>query len=123
MKSSAIIGIGIAVVAAASIVGYISTRPPATDSTSADPNDRMSQWVCVAKTETHDFEIRVGDLAKIDVVCPVCGSTEVWRALACPNCGRHYPVGRYNASPEFCAHCNEPLPGAAVDVFHSHAGH
>lgn len=122
MKSSLIVGAGALVVAAAAIVGYISMKPHKAKQ-SSNPSDRMSQWVCVAKTETHDFNIRVGDLAKVSVVCPDCGSTEVWRALACPNCGRHYPVGRYNASPEFCAHCNEPLPGATVDVFHSHEGH
>lgn len=122
MKASALVAVGVAVVALASVVGYLSVTPKDT-SKSTHPSDQVIHWVCVAHKETHDFSLTVSQLAKGNIVCPVCASEEISRALPCPKCGRHYPISRYNASPAFCTHCNEPLPGADISTFHDHGGH
>ena len=57
------------------------------------------------------------------IVCPVCNSDNVMSALKCPSCSRHYPAGRYNASPTNCMHCNAELPGGDISTFHGSEGH
>lgn len=93
-------------------------------STGTEPGDQIRLWICLAEQEPHDFKMTVSEEAKMNgVVCPVCDSIEVFRAGACPTCGRYYPIGRYNASPETCMHCGSDLPGKDVNTLHSHGGH
>lgn len=124
MKASAVaVGGLVAVAIAAAVVFNMYKAPKASDET-VHPSDKTISWVCVAQDETHDFTMTVGELAKAkEIVCPECGSHEVFRALPCPKCGRHYPIGQYNASPTHCMYCNEPLPGAGINVFHGQEGH
>lgn len=124
MKSSVVVGGAVALVLIASVVSYFTTVSTSRTSKNIHPSDMQTMWVCVGQDETHDFTITVRDLAKPGgVVCPVCGSEEVSRALPCPKCGRYYPVGRYSASPTNCMYCGEELPGKDVSTFHSHEGH
>ena len=69
------------------------------ESKSNEPGDQIRLWICLAEQEPHDFKMTVSEEAKMNgVVCPVCDSIEVFRAGACPTCGRYYPIGRYNAT-------------------------
>lgn len=123
MKTPWIFGGAVAVVAIASFVSYsltVSPKKPSSD----HPSERDVLWVCVAENETHDFSLKVRQLAdEANLHCPVCDSIEIFRAMACPECGRHYPIGRYSASPTNCMYCNAELPGKDVSTFHAHAGH
>ena len=94
------------------------------DNAAQAPGNQIRLWVCLAEEEPHDFKLTVSEEAKMNgVVCPVCDSTDVFRAGACPSCGRFYPIGRYNASPSHCMHCGSELPGKDVSTLHSHGGH
>ncbi|MCA9272085.1 MAG: hypothetical protein KDA31_03460 [Phycisphaerales bacterium] len=110
------------------IIAAVSTLTSCGDSgkssDSSLPGNQIRLWVCLAQDEPHDFKMTVSEEAKANgVVCPVCDSTYVFRAAACPSCGRYYPVGRYNASPTTCMHCGAELPGKDVSTLHSHGGH
>ncbi len=124
MKSSTMIAGAVVAVAALAGVMYSISMPKQSKQQSVHPNDVITQWICVAQNETHDFSVRVGDLAKAEEFkCPECGSIEVFRALPCPKCERFYPIGRYNASPSNCLYCGEVLPGSSINIFHGQEGH
>ncbi|GAB5496824.1 MAG: hypothetical protein Phyf2KO_19040 [Phycisphaerales bacterium] len=125
MKTLSIV-LGLLVLVAIGGAVFVLTMGPGNQSDSTHPLDTTQLWVCLAQDEPHDFSLTVRELAavsKVGVACPTCNSEEVSRALECPGCGRHYPAGRYNASPTHCLHCNAELPGADVSIFHGSEGH
>lgn len=127
-KGLLVILIALVAIAAAGTIYVFSINPTEEDPTNdpTHPLNQSSEWVCLAQDETHDFTLTVREIAEqsdTGVTCPECGSGEVMRALPCPECGRHYPVARYNASPKYCLYCNAELPGADISIFHGQEGH
>ena len=123
MKQSALIIALVMVLGGAVAVYFMSTRTPRTESNS--PLDIKSEWICLAENEPHDFILTIREIAQFEdgVICPVCQSEDVMRAFPCHECDRHYPIGRYNASPENCMYCDAELDGGAISVFHGSEGH
>ncbi|RNC80734.1 MAG: hypothetical protein ED559_02695 [Phycisphaera sp.] len=119
--------LGVLVLAAVAGSIFVFSMKPSTNRDSVHPLDTVQLWICLAEEEPHDFSLTVRELAALSdvgVKCPTCGASEdLSRALECPECGRHYPAGRYNASPTHCLHCNAELPGAEINIFHGHEGH
>ncbi|PHQ81566.1 MAG: hypothetical protein COB69_03995 [Phycisphaera sp.] len=111
------------VLAGAGVVYFMTTGTPGTQS--KHPLDMESQWICLAENEPHDFILTIREISQFPdgVTCTVCSSAEVSRAFPCTNCDRHYPIGRYNASPANCMHCGFRLDGADISVFHGSEGH
>lgn len=124
MKTSVVAAVGgLAALGIAGAIIFSMSKTPTETTQTAHPNDRSVYWVCIGGDEFHDFEMTVGELAKFDGHCPECGSEEVFRALPCPECGRHYPIGSYNASPTHCKYCDAELPGGTINIFHGQEGH
>lgn len=125
MKQTLIVVLVVLVLVAVGGTIYVLSIDPTGREDANHPLNQVSEWICLAGEEPHDFTMTVREIAQAQdgVVCKICGSTEVSRALPCPECGRHYPVGRYNASPTNCFHCGAELPGKDFSVFHSHEGH
>ena len=129
MNLSRALGLGaLVVLAAISLASLTSCGDSKDKPRSTEPRDQIRLWICLAEQEPHDFKMTVAEEAKAvktdtGIVCPICGSSDIFRAGACPSCGRHYPIGRYNASPENCMHCGAELPGRNVSTLHSHGGH
>ncbi len=123
MKASRLITLAtLLLLSAAAVTAMVSCGD--TDNDAQAPGNQIRLWVCLAEEEPHDFKLTVSEEAKMNgVVCPVCDSIDVFRAGACPSCGRFYPIGRYNASPSHCMHCGSELPGKDVSTLHSHGGH
>ncbi|HED53912.1 MAG TPA: hypothetical protein ENJ00_06890 [Phycisphaerales bacterium] len=122
MKRSHVIGVVSAVVMGAAGIGLIVkffVDKPET------PADKVTLWICLAEDVPHEFDVKVKDLGSFPngVVCPVCGSEDVHRAMQCPECGHYIPTGLHGATPETCMFCGAELAGGKIDTFHSKGGH
>ncbi|MFI4872502.1 MAG: hypothetical protein ACIARQ_11880 [Phycisphaerales bacterium JB061] len=123
MKQIAIAGVALVLLIGASVTYFLSVNP--TQNNSMSPHNQETHWICLAENEPHDFVLTVREIAQFPdgVTCPDCGSNDVMRAYPCQECGRHYPIGRYNASPSNCMHCGAELEGGDISVFHGSEGH
>jgi ribosomal protein L37AE/L43A len=123
MKQAVVALVLVLVLAGGVVAYYLSSNSE--ESKSISPLDKESEWICLAENDPHDFVLTTRQISqfKDGVVCPTCNSANVQSALACPDCGRHYPAGRYNASPSNCMHCDAVLPGGTISTFHSGGGH